>query len=70
MLEESGVDDTQEMICNLCDMELVTANVGFSYLGHSFRADVPKCPGCGQVYISEGLVKGRIAEVEMELEDK
>ena len=62
--------DEQNKICNLCDMELSLTNVRFTYLGHSFRADVPKCSGCGQVFISEELVKGRIAEVEMELEDK
>ena len=45
-------------------------NVNFSYLGHSFRAETPRCSGCGQVFISEDLAKGRIAELETELEDK
>jgi hypothetical protein len=30
----------------------------------------PHAPKCGQVYISEELTKGRMAEVEMNLEDK
>ena len=64
------MDKKQRMICNLCKLELRPANTNFSYLGHSFRVEAPRCPGCGQVYITEELVKGRIAEVEMELEDK
>ena len=64
------MEEKQEMTCNRCNigMELMTAN--FSYLGHAFRADVPRCPNCGQIYIPEELVKGRMAEVEMDLEDK
>lgn len=42
----------------------------FNYLGHSFFTDILKCPDCGNVYIPEDLVKGRINQVEMELEDK
>ena len=64
------MDGKQKMICSLCNLELTPANVNFSYLGHSFRAEAPRCPGCGQVFISEKLVKERIAAVEMELEDK
>ena len=64
------MDKEQKLICNECDMELIPTNVNFSYLGHSFRAEVPRCPECGQVFLPEELVKGRIAEVEMELEDK
>jgi uncharacterized protein with PIN domain len=62
--------DKQNMVCNKCNLELVPTNANFSYLGHSFRAEVPRCPGCGQVFIPEKLAKGRIAEVESELEDK
>lgn len=64
------MDNEHKLICNKCRMELIPTNANFSYLGHSFRAEVPRCPGCGQAYLSEELVKGRIAEVEMELEDK
>jgi len=64
------LSNEQKLICSICNLELKPANANFSYLGHSFRAEVPRCPGCGQVFIPEELVKGRIAEVEMELEDK
>jgi len=64
------VNEKEKWICNRCDLELKPANANFTYLGHSFRAEVSRCPGCGQVFIPEELVKGRIAEVEAELEDK
>ena len=62
--------EKRKLICSMCNLELEPANANFTYLGHSFRAEVPRCPGCGQVFIPEELVKGRIAEVEAELEDK
>ena len=64
------MDKKQKLVCSLCNLELEQADANFSYLGHSFHAQAPRCPGCGQVFISEELAKGRIAEVEMELEDK
>ena len=64
------MNEEKKLICNSCDLELKPANANFTYLGHSFRAEVPRCPGCGQVFIPEDLVRGRIAEVEAELEDK
>ena len=59
-----------KLICSLCSEELVESKTTFSYMKYTFYADLPRCPVCGQVYIDEELVKGRIAEVEMELEDK
>jgi hypothetical protein len=44
--------------------------VDISYLGSAFPVDLPKCPGCGQVYIEEALALGKMAEVEKLLEDK
>ena len=60
----------QPLICSLCQCPLEIRRVEFEYVGHTFFADAPRCPRCGQVYLSEELVKGRVAEVEMELEDK
>jgi len=51
-------------------MELKPEKTYFSYLGHSYYADILKCPGCGEVYIPEELAKGRMSEVETMLEDK
>ncbi|MDD3826211.1 MAG: hypothetical protein PHY79_09555 [Anaerolineae bacterium] len=58
------------VICYQCQKELAPAKTTLSYLGMSFPADILRCPECGQVYIPEDLVKGRIAAVEMQLEDK
>jgi len=58
------------VICHKCQKELEPKKTYFSYLGHTFFTDILKCPQCGEVYIPEELAKGRIAQVEMELEDK
>ena len=58
------------VICHKCQKELEAKKTYFSYLGHTFFTDILKCPQCGEVYIPEELAKGRIAQVEMELEDK
>jgi Zn-finger nucleic acid-binding protein len=58
------------LLCGVCNVKLVEAKTDFSYMKHTFTAEVPRCPLCGQVYLSAELVKGRIAQVETELEDK
>jgi ribosomal protein S27AE len=63
-------DGERRLTCGKCGLELVLIKSQFSYLGHSFHADIPRCPGCGQAFISEELAKGRISEVETLLEDK
>ena len=62
--------ETNEMICFRCQKKLEPSKVYLSYLGHSFFADLLKCPGCGEVYIPEDLVRRRINEAEKQLEDK
>lgn len=59
-----------KLVCFKCNKELVPAKTDFTYLGHVFFTEVPRCPECGQLYISEELVKSRISDVEMQLEDK
>ncbi len=63
-------EEKNKLVCFRCKKELVPAKTDFTYLGHSFYTEVPRCPECGQVYISEELVKSRISDVEMQLEDK
>lgn len=60
----------KKLICYKCQKELELKKTEFTYLGHTFFHEVPRCPQCGLVYISEELVKSRISEVEMQLEDK
>ncbi|NLK64488.1 MAG: DNA-binding protein [Tissierellia bacterium] len=58
------------LICCKCNKKLEPKTTHFTYLGHSFSTEILKCPVCGEVFIDEELVKGRIALVETELEDK
>ena len=62
--------EEKAIICYKCQKELVPTKAYLSYLGHSFSTELLKCPQCGEVYIPESLAKGRIADVEMQLEDK
>ena len=60
----------EELICCKCDVPLVSKRINFDYLAHNFFAEIPACPVCGQVYVTESLAKGKIAEVEKQLEEK
>ncbi len=64
------MEERKKLICFKCNKELIPKKTDFSYLGHTFFTEIPKCPQCGLVYLSEEIVKGRISEVEMQLEDK
>ena len=56
--------------CARCKVELVEKQVMFSYMRRTFGHNVPMCPNCGKAYISRELAEGRMAEVEVLLEDK
>lgn len=62
--------EQETLICCKCNVPLEPAKTTFNYLNHAFSADLPRCPKCGQVYISEELVRTRVKDVETELEDK
>lgn len=64
------MSDEKKLTCCNCNINLELKKTNFSYLGHTFFTQVPRCPKCGLVFISEELVKNRITEVEMQLEDK
>lgn len=71
MNKETGESMAQrDLLCRRCGVPMEMAKTEFSYLSYSFHAELPRCPVCHQVFIPEGLVKGRMAEVESELEDK
>jgi len=61
---------SEQLVCGRCNCPLETKRVDFEYVGHTFFADALRCPSCGQVFLPEELVNGRVSEVEMELEDK
>jgi len=56
--------------CDRCDRNLVVGPVNAAYMGHRFTAELPYCPDCGRVLISEHIAMGKMAEVEKLLEDK
>ena len=56
--------------CGGCDLELTPGKVNLDYMGSRFTVELMKCPDCGFVYIPEDLATGKMAEVELILEDK
>lgn len=59
-----------ELICCKCGIAMQQRKACFSYMGYSFNTELPCCPRCGQVYIDEDVAAGKMAEVEMALEEK
>ena len=70
MIPRKNSSEEEVWICLKCNLPLQIGKVSISYLGTVFPADLPRCPGCGQVYISEELALGKMVEVEQLLEDK
>jgi ribosomal protein S27AE len=69
-LREARAVDGMNWKCFKCGETLVKKAVVFEYMNRSFSHEVPVCPKCGKVFISEELAEGRMAEVEAALEDK
>ena len=59
-----------DLLCARCETPLQQGKVIASYMGQTFPVDLPICPTCGFVYISEELAYGRMLKVEQALEDK
>jgi rubredoxin len=59
-----------EWVCEKCGQQLVAGPVRVEYLGNEFTAELPRCPQCGLVYVTEEVAMGKMAEVEQLLEDK
>jgi hypothetical protein len=56
--------------CAKCGRPLELAKVEVEYMGSKYPVDLPRCPGCGLVFVPERLALGEMAEVEKLLEDK
>jgi predicted RNA-binding Zn-ribbon protein involved in translation (DUF1610 family) len=63
-------EEIQNWNCETCGEGLVMRKVEFSYMKGSFHAELPACPKCGLVLITEELAMGKMAEAEKALEDK
>ncbi len=61
---------SEPLICLACGVPLEPGKIEASYLGQRFPVDLPRCPGCGFVYVSEDLALGKMLKVEQALEDK
>lgn len=64
------MNEERTLKCARCGVELVRRQTTFSYMGRTFGHEVPVCPQCGKVFISRELAEGKMAEVEILLEDK
>lgn len=60
----------EELTCSKCNVPLISTKITLTYMNLDFYAELPACPHCGQVYISEEMVRSKIAEVEIQMEDK
>lgn len=67
---EKDAELSKIVLCRRCRVQMEPEKTFFDYLGHNFHTELLKCPKCGEVYIPEALVNGRMGEVERELEDK
>jgi hypothetical protein len=59
-----------DWLCGKCGLPLEPCKVRMTYLGSVFSLDLPKCPGCGTVIVTEEIAVGKMAEAEQILEDK
>lgn len=70
MKTENVQPEDLEWMCRRCNRPLAVGPVTVEYMGNEFTTELPKCPQCGFVLISEALALGKMAEVEQILEDK
>ena len=59
-----------EWRCFKCNQSLVVSPAIVDYLGNELITDLPMCPSCAMVLISEQLAVGKVAEVEQLLDWK
>ncbi len=69
-MSDRGESQEPTLVCARCRRLMERAQVKVSYLGNAFPIELPKCPGCGTVYVPEALATGKMAQVEQLLEDK
>jgi hypothetical protein len=70
MTDVERLEPRTEWLCARCNRKPENAKVQVEYLGSVFTVDLPRCPVCGLVMISEEMASGKMAEAEQILEDK
>ncbi len=63
-------EEAENWNCAACGKPLEIVKVGFTYRKSNFEVELPACPGCDLVMVSEALATGKMAEAERILEDK
>lgn len=62
--------ETTSWFCVKCGVPLETATIKLKYLEETFGTDVPACPTCQRVFVSEEDAVKKMALAEKMLEDK
>lgn len=57
-------------LCAACELPLALATVKLAYLDETFAVDLPACPACQRVLVSEEQAIAKMALAERMLEDK
>lgn len=57
-------------LCAACDLPLELATVKLAYMDETFAVDLPSCPACQRVLVSEEQAVTKMALAERMLEDK
>lgn len=57
-------------LCAACELPLAVATVKLAYLDETFAVDLPACPVCQRVFVSEEQAVSKMALAERMLEDK
>lgn len=70
LADKPAPHDAADLVCAACDLPLEMGRVEATYLGQRFPVELPRCPACGFVYVSEELALGKMLKVEQALEDK
>jgi hypothetical protein len=56
--------------CTACALPLELATVKLAYMDETFAVDIPACPACQRVFVSEEQAVAKMALAERMLEDK
>jgi len=61
---------TLDWTCLKCDRKLELATVKLKYMEETFGVDIPACPSCQRIFVSEEDATRKMALAEKMLEDK
>ncbi|MBP7529439.1 MAG: hypothetical protein KA801_16065 [Syntrophorhabdaceae bacterium] len=67
---EAKRKETSEWTCMKCDRPLELATVKLKYMEETFGVDIPACPVCQRIFVSEQDATEKMALAEKMLEDK